>query len=331
MNSMNMATISVVIPSHNRRERLARALSHLYKQTYPTDLLELVVVLDGCTDGSAHMLEELQATIPVKLKVINQAQGGPAAARNAGVRAASNEYILFIDDDVMATPQLIMEHWLLHENDPKAVVIGPMSTPKDHQRPIWVRWEEYILEGQYQDLLNGKYEFTPRQFYTGNCSFKRSWMIEAGMFDENFKRYEDVELAYRMSNLGVNFYFNPKAIGYHYAHRSYSSWKTSHYLYGHYDVKMEREKGLEEWIDLCETEFRGRHWITRFLATRTLNHKTTQQLLSFILLQVAQIASFFGQERRGYQALSSIANMLYWQGFNEELNKPTSANLKASL
>lgn len=324
-----MPAISIVMPSYNRRERLARAISHLGKQTYPAELLELVVVLDGCTDGSAQMLQQIQSEIRFKLQVIEQVQGGPAAARNAGVRAATNEYIVFLDDDVMATPQLVMEHWRIHQDDPKAVVIGPMATPADHQRPIWVRWEEYILEEQYKDILAGKYELTPRQFYTGNCSFKRAGMVEAGMFDENFKRYEDVELACRMENLGLNFYFNEKAIGYHYAYRSFQSWKTAHFLYGKYDVKMEREKGQAGWIEMCQAEFQERHWLTRTLAVCTLNHRLLQLMLSFGLLQIARLAGLLKQERRGYQTLSFIANMLYWQGFNDELNTPISSNRPA--
>ena len=156
-----MPTFSIIIPSYNRKERLARALTHLSKQTYPGDLLELIVVLDGCTDGSAAMLEQLQATFPYKLKIISQTQSGPAAARNAGVKAASSEYVLFVDDDVMVVPQLIMEHWQSHRHNPNLVVVGSMSKPADYQGSAWTNWEQYILEEQYKEILGGKYAMTP--------------------------------------------------------------------------------------------------------------------------------------------------------------------------
>lgn len=334
LSENELPKISVVMPSYNRRERLAWALSHLAKQTYPAHLTEVVVVLDGCTDGSADLLEQLRPTFPFTLNLVEQPQSGPGAARNAGVRAAKGEYIVFIDDDVMATPELLREHWQIHHNDPRAVVIGPMSTPADHVRPVWVRWEEYILEGQYQDLLNHKYELTPRQFYTGNCSLKRSWIVEAGMFDETFRRYEDVELAFRLEELGVRFYFNPKAVGYHYANRSLESWKNAHYLYGRYAVKIGREKGYFHMIEVAQEEFARRHWLTRLLATKLLNRKAAQRFTTNILLRIAELACRLKQERRGYQALSSIANMLYWQGFNEELHIPastSSATVKAGI
>ena len=78
-------SFSIVIPSHNRKEQLSRALEHLSALNYPAELLEVVIMLDGCTDGSAQMLEKLAATFPFKLSWVEQKQGGPSAARNAGV------------------------------------------------------------------------------------------------------------------------------------------------------------------------------------------------------------------------------------------------------
>jgi glycosyltransferase involved in cell wall biosynthesis len=322
-----LPTFSIVMPSHNRRNQLARALSHLAKQTYPAALIEVVVVLDGCSDGSARMLEEKRATFPFRLQVLEQSQGGPACARNAGVLAAQGEYILFVDDDVMATPELVMEHYRTHQAHPSTVVTGTMSRPPDHVRPVWVRWEEYILEGQYQDLLEGRYEITPRQFYTGNGSLKREWIIQAGMFDESFKRYEDVELAFRLERLNLGFKFNPAATGYHYASRSYRSWTQMHYLYGRYAVKLGQEKGLPHMIDSQLEEFGDRHWLTRFLSQKLLNHRTLQKITAFGLLKLAQLAALLRQERKGYQALSCVANILFWQGFNEELHPTTPKKL----
>jgi len=313
-------TFSIVVPSYNRKERLARALNHLSQQTYPPELLEVVVVLDGCTDGSEAMLEQLRPSFPFKLQIISQAQSGPSAARNTGVKATRGEYILFVDDDVMVIPQLIMEHWQSHRHNPRLVVVGSMSKPVDYQGSTWTNWEQYILEEQYKDILSGKYAMSHRQFYTGNCSLKREWIIQAGLFDEDFKRYEDVELACRLQALGLQFEFNPKAIGYHYVERSFESWTKTHYLYGRYAVKLEREKHVKGWIEMSQKEFKGRNWITQFLSVRLFNHSRAQKVVAWGLLQSALLATLLKQERVGYKAMSCTANILYWQGFKEELN-----------
>ena len=73
-----------------------------------------------------------------------------------------------------------------------------------------------ILEAQYHDMITGKYAPTARQFYTGNASLAAKWLRRAGGFDESFKRAEDIELVYRLEDMGLRFHFNPQAIGYHY-------------------------------------------------------------------------------------------------------------------
>ncbi len=310
---------TVIIPSYNRQERLARALLQLNKQRYPMERLEVIVVLDGCQDNSAQRVEELRPQLKYKLKVVSRSQGGPAAARNTGVLAASSEYILFLDDDVMATPDLILQHWAQHSQDAEAIVVGTMSTPTDHRRPVWIGWEEYILEKQYREIVDGLYPFTSRAFYTGNCSMRRNWVIEAGMFDENFKRYEDVELGCRMEALGAHFYFNPQAIGYHYAYRSFKSWLKAHYYYGVYAVKLGHEKKVAWILPATYVEFSERHWLTQQASNRLLNHQFLQQVVARVLLGLAWIATLVRQERRGYQMLSGVANIFFWQGFNDEL------------
>ena len=140
------------------------------------------------------------------------------------------------------------------------------------------------------------------------------------MFDEAFKRYEDVELACRLQQLGLEFEFNPKAIGYHYVERSFASWTKTHYLYGRYAVKLEREKHIKGWIEMSQKEFKGRNKLTRFLSVRLFNHKRTQAVVAWALLQGALVATLLKQERLGYKAMSCTANILYWQGFKEELS-----------
>jgi GT2 family glycosyltransferase len=320
-----LSAFSIVIPSHNRKEQLSRALGHVASLNYPAEFLEVVVMLDGCTDGSAQMLQELALTFPFKLSWVEQKQGGPSSARNAGVLKAANEYILFLDDDVMCTPSLVQEHYQSHLTHPDTVVVGTMSKPEDSRGPVWVRWEEALLERQYKEIIRGKYKFTARQFYTGNCSLKREWIIKAGMFDETFKRYEDVELAYRLAQLKLSFEFNPAAIGYHYPKRSFKSWVNMHYLYGRYAVKIDRDKGSLDMINISKEEFQDRNKITQLLAKLLLNHKTLQTIFVYTFMRLAQLAGLLRQDRLASQLLSSVANVLFWQGFNDELNYHSKA------
>src|SRR6516165_9610456 len=100
--------VSVVIPTFNRLARLQQVLAALSAQTYPRDRFEVVVVSDGSTDGTDEFLAE--AAAPFELTVVTQPNQGPAVARNRGVASARGSIVLFIDDDVVATPALVQEH-----------------------------------------------------------------------------------------------------------------------------------------------------------------------------------------------------------------------------
>ena len=86
--------------------------------------------------------------------------------------------------------------------------------------------------------------------------------IRAGGFDPAFKRAEDVELAYRLRDVGMRFVFNPRADVRHYASRSFSAWLRTPYQYGRYDVIMARDKG-QETLQCATYEFYERNWLTR--------------------------------------------------------------------
>src|SRR4051794_27416912 len=105
--------LSVVIPSYDRREALGRCLEALGRQTADPSAFEVVVVLDGSTDGSAEMLAGLRPRHA--LRVERKANGGVASARNRGLELAAAPVVLFLDDDIVATPGLVEAHLRAHE------------------------------------------------------------------------------------------------------------------------------------------------------------------------------------------------------------------------
>ena len=164
-------TISVVIPTFNRRERLHKVLTALANQSTTTEF-EVVVVSDGSTDGTDEYLRSGQTPTPVVAVV--QPNTGPGAARNAGILASSGDIVLFIDDDVVPAPDLIEQHLQAHLGSlDDIVVIGPMLTPTDVVLSPWVAWEQHQLYKQYEAMMAGEWECTFRQFYTGNASVPR--------------------------------------------------------------------------------------------------------------------------------------------------------------
>src|SRR5579859_4726389 len=314
---MTQPSISVVVPTFNRKSSLYRLLAAIERQTYPAASFEVVIVDDGSTDGTRELLRGLR--LPFELRLIEQAHAGPAAARNLGVANARAELIVFLDDDVVPIPTLLEEHAATHRLAADLVVVGPMSPPQDWQRPAWVRWEEDTLQVQYRDMLAGKYPCTPRQFYTANVSLRRACFVESGGFDVAFKRAEDVELAFRLRDRGARFLFNPNAVVMHYASRSFSAWAKTPYQYGRYDIVMARDKD-QETLQLATYEFHRRNALTRLAVRACVGRGWMLRCAIGLMRMLVTLADRSGAPRHVTgPILSGIFNVLYWQGACDEL------------
>jgi GT2 family glycosyltransferase len=290
-------------------------LDALAVQTY-RGAIELVVVSDGSTDGTDEFLRS--DARPDNIVFVPQANAGPAAARNAGVKAASGAIVLFVDDDVMAAPQLVEEHVKGHR-DERTVVIGPMVTPDDHAMTAWVRWEQRMLYKQYDAMDRGDFAPTFRQFYTGNASAPRASLLEAGGFDTTFRRAEDVELSYRLAGSGHTFVFNRQAVGYHYAERSFSSWLQIARDYGANDIVFARERGRSEILQMMAEEFRERSAFVRAPAHAVAAVPALARLATPVVSTLARVAERVGADRIGQSALSSVYSMSYYGAAAHEL------------
>lgn len=94
--------VSVIIPVHNGERFLAEAISSILDQNYAP--LEMIVVDDGSTDGTASVVAETAAHRRESVRYVYQPQRGPAAARNRGIELARGEVIAFLDHDDLWAP-----------------------------------------------------------------------------------------------------------------------------------------------------------------------------------------------------------------------------------
>jgi glycosyltransferase involved in cell wall biosynthesis len=131
-----MSRVSVVIPLHDAAPYIAETLDSVAAQTLPAH--EVIVVDDGSRDGGAEVAERH----PLGPRVIRQANGGPAKARNAGVRASSGELLAFLDADDLWTPRKLERQVEAIERDPEVgLVFGDFElfTGEPAHRRFWGR------------------------------------------------------------------------------------------------------------------------------------------------------------------------------------------------
>jgi glycosyltransferase involved in cell wall biosynthesis len=206
-------TVSVVVPTYRKKELLACTLNSLSAQTYPHDLVEVVVVDDCSEDGTGEFLEGVEAPYRV-LALRHETNRGRAAARNTGIAAASGEIVVFLDDDMRADPRLLSSHVRFHDAHPNAAAIGNAVTAPELGDSLLFR---YIDSRGVHKLPPGG-RSPARYFVTNNASVPRRALTEAGLFDEAFRSYgfEDTELAFRLEErAGVSFWYLREALAQH--------------------------------------------------------------------------------------------------------------------
>lgn len=313
---MSTPAFSIVIPTYRRRASLERVLSALARQDWPAGALEVLVVSDGGDDGSVEMARALP--LPFASRVLEQANQGPAAARNLGVEHARHQFVLFLDDDVVPHPRLVAEHARSHGEADNRVVIGPMLEPPVRLQP-WVRWESRRLAEQYRAMVAGEWAPTPWQLYTGNASLAVDWIRRAGGFDTSLLRAEDVELGFRLERLGCEFVFNPAATGLHYATRSYRSWISAGYQYGRNDIVF----GMGE--ERAAGQFQYRHPLTKALVRWAVRHRGAADRLPALARPVIVGLDRLRLGPVADRACGAVFNLAYWLGVSDELGSRSAA------
>lgn len=211
--------LSVVIPTYNRLPQLRQCLDALYHQSYPQAGYEIIVVDNGSTDETPRFLADVKPPPGVALFTLRETKRGPAAARNHGIRHARGHIVLITGDDITAPPDLLEQHAAWHRRlpDERVAVLGMTTWAPDKPVTAFMRWLENGGPQYRFGSITDKDNVFYGHFYTSNVSAKRSFLLAAGLFDEDFPyaSHEDTELAYRMSRMGMRLVYNEHAVGYH--------------------------------------------------------------------------------------------------------------------
>jgi GT2 family glycosyltransferase len=215
--------ISVVIPTHDRPEKLRRALDRLDRQTSSPD--HEVIVVANAGDDRAAVADAVGRRPRARLLVADSP--GASAARNLGWRDARAPIVLFLGDDILAGQALLAEHRSWHETspDPEVGVLGYVGWARELSVTPFMRWLERGMQFDYGGIEGT--EAGPGRLYTANVSLKRSLLERSGGFDEELPYlYEDIELAHRLSQLGFRLLYNRRAAAEHLHEATLASWRA---------------------------------------------------------------------------------------------------------
>jgi glycosyltransferase involved in cell wall biosynthesis len=206
-----MIEISVIIPTYNRKAALRACLEALGRQTLPATTFEVIVVVDGATDGTTDMLRRLST--PYRLHVIAQPNSGVGQARNQGIAAASGAYCLFVDDDIIADPPLLERHLAAQQAGGGIVGLGDLTFDLPRRADGFARYLAGWWRRHYEKFRRGVRPPNYMDCYSGNLSAPRAALLAVGGYATDLVRSEDVELGYRLDRHGLAFVYIADATG----------------------------------------------------------------------------------------------------------------------
>jgi glycosyltransferase involved in cell wall biosynthesis len=217
--------VSVVIPTFNRRGSLRRAIKSVLDDPATA---EIVVVVDGSSDGSMELLEQLSRTEP-RVKPAFIQHRGLNAALQTGVERATSEIILILDDDLEASPGLVSGHAQHHVAASNLVVLG-YSPVACSDSPVGDEVTASLYEEAYERSCRS-FERRPEDIllhlYGGHMSIRRSECLRVGVHSERFhERYHpDREFGIRCMKAGLVGRFDRSLVARHHYARSLSHFR----------------------------------------------------------------------------------------------------------
>ncbi len=201
---MNAPSISVIIPTYNRRELLQQTLDSVQQQTFQN--WEAIVVDDGSDDGTqAAMQQWLEADSRIHFVRQPQSGFGASACRNKGTTIAQGEYIIYLDSDDCLAPSALENRYRLMEEHPQ-LDFGVFPCMVFHQQPgdTNILWN---LETDQADLDRFLGRDVPWQ--TTSPIWRKTGLEKVGFWDENRPSWNDWEYHIRAIILDANYRWFP--------------------------------------------------------------------------------------------------------------------------
>jgi glycosyltransferase involved in cell wall biosynthesis len=221
-----MATVSVIMPAYNVERYLAEAVDSVLAQTYRD--FELVIVNDGSTDGTLAIAERYRDAHPEHIRIVSQANRGLAAARNAGMRAATGAIFALLDSDDGWAPEYLSEQMqVLNANANIAIVTGNAITRGGAQsgQPVRPVPDDRPAPDLIEILRDERAIFIM-------SLVRREVADRIGGFDERFRTNEDYDFWIRAALAGFRFARNPAPLAFYRRHDHSLSASESRMLAG---------------------------------------------------------------------------------------------------
>jgi len=291
--------ISVIIPTRNRPVQLAACLTALAAQTFPRDRFEVILVDDGSDTSMEGVVARTGGSLQVRL--IRQANSGPARARNAGAALASGALLAFTDDDCEPEVDWLSVLCAQSKACPTCLIGGQTINALPHN--VYATASQLLVDYLYEYQMSAS-PISPRAlpafFTANNIAVPAALFHRLGGFDETFPLAggEDREFCDRWEQAGFPMRMAPSARVQHAHSLSFTGFWRQHLNYGRgaWQLRRARLQRGKPRLQIAPLAFYLR-LVTYPL--RVVSAAKTAPLIALMgLSQVANAAGFFSERWR---------------------------------
>lgn len=222
-----MLRFTVVVPTYNRAESLERCLGAIAAQDQPREAFEVVVVDDGSKRSPREIVDRFATSMQVRL--IEQTNAGPAAARNAGARAARGQFLAFTDDDCRPSAGWLTALSVALDEHPRSAVGGSVISSLQNS---FSTASQLLVEFLYHYFARNNPD--GQFFVTANVAMPTDMFKDLGGFDLTFPfaAAEDRDLCERWHERGFGLVYSEDAVVWHSHPLRLGSFCRQHFTYG---------------------------------------------------------------------------------------------------
>lgn len=253
---MDILGISVVVVLQDCADLVPTALGHLEQQTLPAVRYEIIAVDNGSTDNTLAVLERYSAGAPVRIHVLDAGRRSFAKARNLGLERARGRWVVFIDQGVLASPNLLERYAREFESGPaQAWLLGPVvphpQLPANHLT-------RQIFQAELTTVAD-QARLRPTEWHGYNFAAARALLRDQGGFDEALgAHFLEVALAHKLAAAGVIGRLAPKAYVYEWRPADFDEERARFYTRGYDLHRLEESLGAP--FDGLRPDTHGLKW-----------------------------------------------------------------------
>lgn len=217
--------LSVIICTYNRDKYIYNVLKSVAENEFPADQYEIVLVNNNSTDHTEEECKRFAADFPmVAFRYLVEPTQGLSYARNAGIRTAKGDILVYVDDDATVNNKYLSTYQEFFAKHPQiAAAGGPILPVYETQEPSWMsHYTRQLITGKL--YLGESVKEFPKDSYPGggNAAYRKSVFDTVGLFNVELGRKgnsligaEEKDLFDKMNTHNMKFFYLPTAILYH--------------------------------------------------------------------------------------------------------------------